>query len=76
MKPFKVLSSFVITGMLTCFLAACGSSNTDKASSIKKDGTDKITIGMSFPAADHGWMGAVIQNAKDEAKKLGVEMVV
>lgn len=76
MKPLKVLSSVVITGMLTCFLAACGNSNTDKASSTKKDGTDKITIGMSFPAADHGWMGAVIQNAKDEAKKLGVDMVV
>jgi ribose transport system substrate-binding protein len=29
---------------------------------------------MSFPAADHGWMAAVIQNAQDEAKKLGVEV--
>lgn len=27
-----------------------------------------FTIGLSFPAADHGWLGAIIQNAKQEAE--------
>lgn len=36
----------------------------------------EIVIGMSFPAADHGWLGAVIQYAQDEAKQQGVKVNV
>jgi ribose transport system substrate-binding protein len=34
------------------------------------------TIGMAFPAADHGWLGAVIADAKDEAAALHVKSVI
>ena len=35
-----------------------------------------VTIGMSFPSATHGWMGAVIKNAQDQAKSSGVRHVM
>ncbi len=34
------------------------------------------TIGMSFPSATHGWMGAIIKNAEDEANHLKVRHVM
>jgi ribose transport system substrate-binding protein len=36
----------------------------------------ETTIGMSFPSATHGWMGAIIKNAQDEAKARGVKFVM
>ncbi len=33
-------------------------------------------IGMSFPSATHGWMGAIIKNAEDEAQKQKVRYVM
>ncbi len=33
-------------------------------------------LGMSFPAADHGWVAAVIYNAKKEAEELGVKYIL
>lgn len=33
-------------------------------------------IGMSFPAATHGWMGAIIKNAEDEAQNQKVRYVM
>lgn len=36
----------------------------------------KKTIGLSFPAADHGWLGAVITYAKEEAKASGFRYFV
>ncbi|PZE20025.1 substrate-binding domain-containing protein [Paenibacillus xerothermodurans] len=29
----------------------------------------KFTLGISLPTADHGWMGALVANAKEEAEK-------
>jgi ribose transport system substrate-binding protein len=37
--------------------------------------SEKI-IGMSFPSATHGWMGAIIKNAEDEAKNQKVRYVM
>lgn len=34
------------------------------------------TIGLSFPAATHGWMGAITKNAEDEAKLRKVKYVL
>ncbi|MES2933337.1 MAG: substrate-binding domain-containing protein [Pseudomonadota bacterium] len=34
------------------------------------------TIGLAFPSADHGWMGAIIKNAEDQAKAQGVKYVL
>jgi ribose transport system substrate-binding protein len=35
-----------------------------------------VTIGMSFPSATHGWMGAIIKNAQDQAKASGIQHVM
>jgi ribose transport system substrate-binding protein len=33
-------------------------------------------LGLCFPAADHGWVAAVIYNAQNEAKALGVKYIL
>jgi ribose transport system substrate-binding protein len=62
----------------TLVLSACtnGSSSDDGANStVDKSNTDndksgdKVTIGFSAPAADHGWMGAITKNAVAQAKQ-------
>jgi ribose transport system substrate-binding protein len=44
--------------------AAVGKSNTDN----DKSG-DKVVIGFSAPAADHGWMGSITKSAVAQAEK-------
>lgn len=34
------------------------------------------TLGLSFPSATHGWMGAIIKNAEDEAKNQKIRYVM
>ncbi|MCW2801096.1 MAG: sugar transporter substrate-binding protein [Aeromicrobium sp.] len=62
----------------TLVLSACtnGSSSDDGANStVDKSNTDndksgdKVVIGFSAPAADHGWMGAITKNAVAQAKQ-------
>jgi len=53
---------------------AAAAESTDSTST-KADGT-KIKIAFSAPAADHGWLKAVTDDAKAEASKLGVDMTV
>src|SRR5690349_6848890 len=43
---------------------AIGKSNTDN----DKSG-DKVVIGFSAPAADHGWMGSITKSAVAQAKE-------
>lgn len=64
--------------VLAIAVAACGNNNNNakESSPAKSSEGKKITIGMSFPAADHGWLGAIISNAEDEAKAQGVEYLV
>lgn len=45
------------------------SSDSQRAGSSNDDPGDKITIGFSGPAADHGWLGAINSAAQAEAKK-------
>lgn len=53
--------------------SAESSANQDSASGA----TGNYTIGISLPAADHGWMGALIANAKTEAAKYSnIESIV
>ena len=42
---------------------------TRRASSANDDPGDKVTIGFSGPAADHGWLAAINSSALAEAKK-------
>ena len=46
------------------------------AFTLKNVQAKEIVIGMSFPAADHGWLGAVITNAENQAKALGVKSII
>ncbi|MFB4168810.1 substrate-binding domain-containing protein [Virgibacillus sp. JSM 102003] len=45
-------------------LAACGEEGKSKS------GDDSLTIGISLPSATHGWMGALIENAENQAKEI------
>lgn len=64
-------------------LAGCGGQQKTETGAAPSGGQEGGTtapaekvIGMSFPAADHGWLGAVIKNAEDEAKAEGIKYVV
>lgn len=71
----KKIISLVAAGMTIFTLTAC--SNTKETSS-KDNGSNgkEITIGISLPAADHGWLGAVIADAEKEAKAQGVKYII
>ena len=61
----------------TLVLGACtnSSSDDDTSASVTKSNTDndksgdKVVIGFSAPAADHGWMGAITKAAVAQADK-------
>jgi ribose transport system substrate-binding protein len=70
-------------------VAACGSSDNKAGNSAAPTATAKsattqeaaaqagdIKIAFSAPAADHGWIKAVSDDAKAEAKSLGINMTV
>lgn len=65
------MSLFVVIG-----LAACG----EDESGGESGGDDNLKIGISLPSATHGWMGALIENAKNQAEELkeseGIEYVM
>ncbi|UFJ40815.1 substrate-binding domain-containing protein [Brevibacillus humidisoli] len=78
----KWVSGFAILALLLA-LAGCGGqsqstggSSTGTAGETAAGGEKAKTIGMSFPAADHGWLGAIIKNAEDEAKAQGIQYVI
>jgi ribose transport system substrate-binding protein len=72
---------------LTAGVAACGddegskdnaatptaTANDEQAAS---SGASDVKVAFSAPAADHGWLKAVSDNAKAEAEKLGIDMTV
>lgn len=85
MKRFHVgkWATVALAGML--MLAGCGgggsagggnTSSGQGSGSTPAPATAEKVIGMSFPAADHGWLGAVIKNAEDEAKAEGLKYVI
>jgi ABC-type sugar transport system substrate-binding protein len=65
--------------LATALLTACTGNSTDDASedtnttggtsSTNDEAGEKVTIGFSGPAADHGWLAAITKAAQDEAKK-------
>ncbi|MBO8163940.1 MAG: substrate-binding domain-containing protein [Brevibacillus sp.] len=62
-------------------LAGCGGQSQTTGGSSQGESGDSAggggkRIGMSFPAADHGWLGAIIKNAEDEAKAQGIQYVI
>jgi ribose transport system substrate-binding protein len=75
----KRLGTGLVAGLAVFALAACtsndpdtdkadlggGTSQADKGSN--DEAGDKVVIGFSAPAADHGWMGSITQSAQDVA---------
>jgi ribose transport system substrate-binding protein len=59
-----LLSAVLLTALPGCKKTAAGSTSGQK------------TIGLCLPSADHGWMGAVIEYAKEQAKESGVQYIV
>jgi ribose transport system substrate-binding protein len=78
----KRFSATLVAGVAVVSLAACtsnasggddsdsGSGGTSAAAAGSNDESgDKVVIGFSAPAADHGWMGSITESAEKEAKK-------
>lgn len=68
--------SFLFVALLALFafvlgIAGCGDSGaaTPSAGGTDASGEKKFKVGISVPAADHGWTAGVIYWAKDEMKK-------
>ncbi|MEK8129197.1 substrate-binding domain-containing protein [Paenibacillus filicis] len=74
----------VIVWVLMLMLSACESgqdapasgqaetpkaANTTQAQGAGESNGKKYKLGISVPSADHGWMGALVANAKTEAEK-------
>ncbi|WP_033541367.1 substrate-binding domain-containing protein [Planococcus sp. CAU13] len=78
MKKYLILLLALIAALV---LAACGDEG-DSADGGESGGGDEdtLTIGISLPSATHGWMGALIDNAEQQAKELqeseGIEYVM
>jgi ribose transport system substrate-binding protein len=78
-RRLMLATGTALAGVL--FLSACStdtndtdnskssSSSENKASSANDDPGDKVVIGFSGPAADHGWLAAINSSAIEEAKK-------
>ena len=80
MKSRKTLVSGVVVAVAALSLAACtgnssdsgdasGDTTTAAAAGSNDESGDKVVIGFSAPAADHGWMGSITESAKKEAAK-------
>ncbi|MFC0270360.1 substrate-binding domain-containing protein [Metabacillus herbersteinensis] len=74
MKKFLVLCLSLVTvfGLVACSEEGSSSDGGTKDSALK--------IGISLPSATHGWMGALIESAENQAKALkesdGIEYVM
>jgi ribose transport system substrate-binding protein len=65
-----------LAAALTLAVAGCGGDDSGGSTNVVKqdNGTPaqnkKVTIGFSAPGADHGWLAAITDNAKAQAKEL------
>jgi ribose transport system substrate-binding protein len=80
LRPIRTkVGTTVVAALSVLALAACtgNDSNDDKAdlgggtskadNGSNDEAGDKVVIGFSAPAADHGWMGSITQSAEDVA---------
>ena len=65
------------TSAATSAAAATDAAGSGSAASSAPASGEKIRIGFSAPAADHGWMGSITKSAVAEAEALGdVDLIV
>jgi len=62
-------AALAVTGLLTGCTAGGTTSNEPTNNADNESSGDKVVIGFSGPAADHGWLGAINSAAKAEAEK-------
>lgn len=80
MKKWNVMSKLALVGMLAVALSGCGGGQQAAPAADATPGagggeqTTQKVIGLSFPFADHGWMGAVIDYAKKQGEESGVKV--
>ena len=79
----KRLALLALCLVLALGVAACGSDDDDSGSgsnAASEEGTPasggsgsdgNVKIAFSAPGADHGWMAAITENAREEAERLG-----
>jgi ribose transport system substrate-binding protein len=84
-KVVPVMCAGVVMGL---GVVACGSDNKDDSASTPAATAtagatedtaaqaSDVKVAFSAPAADHGWLKAVSDNAKKKAKELGLDMTV
>jgi ribose transport system substrate-binding protein len=85
----KHVASVAFTGLaVTVGIAACGGSDkkagstpatvtaTQGGEDAAARGASNVKIAFSAPAADHGWLKAVSDDAKKKAKELGIDMKI
>jgi len=77
----KKLGTGLVAGLAVFALAACtsndsgggdeklGGGTSQAAAGSNDDSGDKVVIGFSAPAADHGWMGSITASAKKVASQ-------
>ncbi|MBD8870415.1 substrate-binding domain-containing protein [Nocardioides donggukensis] len=75
--PRRRVQTGLVAGLAVFALGACTSNSpetsnasggtSNAASGSNDEAGDTVTIGFSAPAADHGWMAAITQAAKDQA---------
>ncbi|WP_407270787.1 substrate-binding domain-containing protein [Radiobacillus sp. PE A8.2] len=56
----KRFLSLLLVGIFAVGVVGCSNGGSD----------DEVVLGLALPSATHGWMGALIQNAENEAKAL------
>ncbi len=82
LKSRKRFATGLVAGIAVLSLAACTSNSTSDgddddasgdttaaAAGSNDESGDKVVIGFSAPAADHGWMGSITESAEKEAAK-------
>src|SRR4051794_10271015 len=80
----RKVAAGLVAGLAVLALAGCTSNSdgsgdtadtadtsggTSAAAGSNDESGDKVVIGFSAPAADHGWMGSITESAKKEAAK-------
>ena len=63
-------AAIAVTGLITgCTAGDTGPGNEPTNNTDNEASGDKVVIGFSGPAADHGWLGAINSTAQAEAAK-------
>src|SRR3954463_14431757 len=80
-RKSRKVAAGLVAGIAVLALAGCTSNSdgggdtadtsggTSAATGSNDEAGDKVVIGFSAPAADHGWMGSITQSAQDVAAK-------